>query len=113
MTVSWIFFAAVPVLESLRIYFLAREVRRLAIQKGEAPTNWVLSTIFLWISAELLVVVVWWWVNEGRWMVAGIFLAIMIARLLFSLLKKNLESRPDVSMEQKIGQIGTHGDSEE
>ena len=109
-TVHWVFFLVVPVLESLRIYFLAGDIRKLAKQKGEPPLNWVLSTIGLWVLVECGVIAAWWWLNDGEWMLAAVFVAILSARLLFSILKKNLERRPDVSMEQKIDQIGGHED---
>ena len=112
MTVSWLFYALVPVLEAFRIYFLASDIHKLALAKGEPARNWVLSTIVLWVGVETAVIALWWWINGARWMVVGIFLAIVVARVLFSFLKKNLEHRPDVSFEDKIDEIGSHGESQ-
>lgn len=111
MTVSWLFFVAVPFLEALRIYFLSGDIKKLAIQKGEPPLQWILSTIILWVGVEVGVIAGWWWARDGEWMVVGVFLGILVARIFYSFFKKNLQSRPDVSLEQKIDQIGSHEES--
>lgn len=111
MTVSWLFFVAVPFLEALRIYFLSGDIYKLAIQKGEPPLQWILSTIILWVGVEIAVIALWWWLREGEWMVAGVFMGILTARIFYSFFKKSLQDRPDISLDQKIDQIGAHEES--
>lgn len=111
MTISWVFFLFVPILESLRIYFLCLDIRKLALQKGEPPLIWGLSTIGLWISVELAVVIIWWWWLDGKWMLGAVFSGILIARILYSFFKKNLNQRPDVSLDKRIDEIGRHDES--
>lgn len=111
MSVSWIFFLFVPLLESLRIYFLCVDVRKLARQKGEPPLIWGLSTIGLWVGVEAAIVSIWWWWFDGQWMLGAVFIGISIAAILYSFLKKNLSRRPDVSLDKRIDEIGRHDES--
>lgn len=111
MTVHWLFFAIVPFLEALRIYFLASDMYKLALRKGEPPWHWVLATVALWVLVEGGIFAAWWWFLGTAWLLAGVFVAILTARVLFQFLKQNLAARPDVSLEDKIEQIGSHGET--
>ncbi|MEL6853392.1 MAG: hypothetical protein AAFP92_33080, partial [Bacteroidota bacterium] len=54
-----IFLIAVPILETLRIIILCRDMRKLALAKGEAPQKWMWYTALLWISVEGTVIGLW------------------------------------------------------
>lgn len=111
MSIPWGFFLFVLILESLRIYFLCLDIRKLALQKDELRLIWGLSTIGLWISVELAVVIIWWWWSDGKWMLGAVFSGILIARILYSFFKKNLSRHPDVLLDKRIDEIGRYDES--
>ena len=107
MILQW-FIAAAAVLEILRIFLLSRDMRKLAIEKGEDPLSWSIYTVILWVGVELAVLYVWY-LNFGYNLsiVAGVILGIIIARVLFYFLKRNLENRGEDQLEEMIEEIGS------
>lgn len=107
MILQW-FIAAACVLEILRIFLLSRDMRKLALEKGEEPLIWSIYTVVLWVGVELAVLYVWY-LNFGYNLsiVAGVILGILVARVLFYFLKRNLENRGEEGLEEMIEEIGS------
>lgn len=102
-----LFIAAACILEILRISILAREMRSLAIEKGEDSGKWLAYTILLWVGIESLVILIWY-VNFGYnlTLVGGVILAILIARVCYFFLKRKLDHKNDDHLEERIEEIG-------
>jgi len=108
-----LFIAAACVLEILRISLLVREMRSLALEKGEDPGKWISYTILLWVSVELLVVFLWYMkFGYNLTLVAGVVLAIVVARASYFFLKRSLDKKNDDHLEEKINEIGNSTDED-
>lgn len=107
MILQW-FIGAAAILEILRIFLLSRDMRKLAQEKGEDPLSWSIYTVILWVGVELVVLYIWY-LNFGYNLsiVAGVILGIIVARVLFYFLKRNLENRGEDGLEEMIEEIGS------
>ena len=101
-----IFLIAVPILETLRIIILCRDMRKLALVKGERPQKWMWYTALLWISVEGTVIGLWFFFMGFRYLIAGIIVAILLARVCFAFLKQRLENIDEQAWDEKIEEIG-------
>lgn len=109
LNIYWAFFLAVPILETLRIVFHCRDMAALAEQKQVSKRRWVWFTILTWAGVEISVLSLWlFFVQWDLFSVlAGVLVAILTARLLFALLKRQLLHLPDGQWDEKIDQIGS------
>jgi len=106
-----LFIAAACILEILRISLLVREMRTLAIEKGEDAGKWTAYTVLLWVLIEAFVIILWY-ISFGYdlTLVAGVILAILIARMCYFFLKRSLEQKNDDHLEERIEEIGKSTD---
>ncbi|MEM6799975.1 MAG: hypothetical protein AAF696_01160 [Bacteroidota bacterium] len=103
-----LFIAAACMLEALRIFILAKDMRTLAYEKGEEPNVWGTYTILLWLGVESLVVYFWCLkFGYNLSLVAGVILGIVVARFCHHFLRRSLESKGTDQLEDKIDEIGS------
>ena len=101
------FVVAAAILEFLRIVVLSREIKQLALEKGEPPMKWMLGTILVWWGIELAVVLAWFFIyGWDLSIVIAIFLGIVTARVVFYFFKKELQNKKSGSIEDRIDEIG-------
>ena len=101
------FVAAAAILEFLRIVVLSREMKKLALEKGEPPLMWVAGTIFVWWGIELAVVMGWFFIyGWDLSIVIAVFIGIVTARVIFYFYRKELENKKSGSIEDRIDEIG-------
>ena len=82
-------------------------MHELAKEKGESPTKWILRTIALWVGIELSVFFTWYTILGWNLMLVGaIILSIIVARIAFYFLKRELNQMSDIDLEDRINEIG-------
>ena len=101
------FVIAAAVLETMRIAILIREMRELALTKGESPKKWIAGTIIIWLGIEITVVLGWYLIyGWNLTIVVAVMIGIVAARVVFYFYKKDLRNRTVGSIEDKIDEIG-------
>ena len=82
-------------IEIIIIYFLLKEVHKLAIQKGQNPLRWKIRAFMAWLLGEIIGVMICLTFFPDQLLIL-MFLGLSFAYLSFLLLKKQWESLPDV-----------------
>ena len=77
------------------LYFLVRQLGRLAEQKGLPPFKWKINGIFAWVGGEFLGFFTILELTKTQNIVLSMLFAIGTGYLFFLLLKQYLQSMPD------------------
>jgi hypothetical protein len=94
-------------LEIIALFFLTRQVGRIAQDKGLKPFTWKLYTVLAWFAGEILGaifgIVIFGVDNIFSWLMVALAGAVTG----YYILKSNLAKRNDVTMDDDINNIGT------
>ena len=109
MTTQILLLIAIP-LETTRMVLLCRDIRDIAKSKGEPPIKWMVGTVFIWLSIELITLLVWRYYSPNYLLVAGLLFGIILAGIVYFFYKRILTQKPDRDFEGMIDEIGKSGE---
>lgn len=93
-------------IEIIALFFIAHHIGIIAEKKGLKPLTWKIYAILGWIGAELIGFVVGLMFFRPDDFVSLVIVGFIFGFTGFLLVKKKLDSMPDVDDEQDIDQIG-------
>ncbi len=96
---------AVP-LESIRLFFVWREVTKLARQKGVSEDRWATMALGMWLGIVGGLSTLSYVFLRHMWLIV-FFISIVFSSILYRyLIKRPLLNMTDYSLEEKIDNIG-------
>ena len=102
---------AIP-LESLRLFFVWREVSKLAREKGQSEEKWATMALGMWLVIVGGLSTLAWFFMRHMWLVI-FFTSIVFSSILYRyLIKRPLVNLPDETWEDKISDIGQQDEAE-
>ncbi|MDQ6842764.1 MAG: hypothetical protein M3Z92_00225 [Bacteroidota bacterium] len=88
------------------LYFLTREIGRLAFKKGLKPLTWKIYNIIGWLGAELVGVVIGVLTFGMKNIVSVQLIAFAFAITSYFIIKAQLNKLPDRDIDDDINRIG-------
>jgi hypothetical protein len=95
-------------LDLIILYFLTKEIGKLASQKGLKPINWKIYTIISWIASEIVGVFVGFLIFDVHNLFSIILVGIAFAFTSYYLIKAQLNRLPDKTFDDDINNIGRY-----
>lgn len=93
-------------LDLIILYFLTKEIGKIAAQKGLKPFSWKIYTIIAWIASEIVGIVVGIMMFGVNNLVSIILVGFTFAITSYFLIKAQLNRLPDKSFDDDINNIG-------
>ena len=93
-------------LEIIALFFLTRQIGRIAQDKGLKSFTWKLYTVLAWFAGEIMGAVMGLLFFGPNNLFSVLLVALAGAITGYYILKLNLDKRPDISMDDDINQIG-------
>jgi hypothetical protein len=95
-------------LDLIILYFLTKEIGKLASQKGLKPINWKIYTIISWITSEIVGLFVGIMIFGVHNLFSIILVGIAFAITSYYLIKAQLNRLPDKTLDDDINNIGRY-----
>ena len=95
-------------LDLIVLYFLTREIGRLAFRKGLKPLTWKIYNVLGWLSAELIGVVIGVLIFGMDNLVSVQLIAFAFAITSYFIIKAQLNKLPDHDLDDDINRIGSN-----
>lgn len=95
-------------LDLILLYFLTREIGRLAFKKGLKPLTWKIYNIAGWLGAELIGIVIGVLAFGLNNLVSVQLIAFAFAITSYFILKAQLNKLPDQDFDDDINRIGNN-----
>jgi hypothetical protein len=93
-------------IEIIVLYFLCKEIGKIAISKGLPPGKWKFNLVMAWIAAEIFGIIIGFIVFGKDNMFSCILLALGCAGSTYFLIKNYLSKLPDVISDDDLNNIG-------
>jgi hypothetical protein len=93
-------------LDLIILYFLTKEIGKIATQKGLKPITWKIYTIVAWIASELVGLVAGVMIFGADNIISIILVGFTFAITSYFLIKAQLNRLPDKSLDDDINNIG-------
>ncbi|MEO6894607.1 MAG: hypothetical protein ABI136_06185 [Ginsengibacter sp.] len=93
-------------LDLIILYFLTKEIGKIAAQKGLKPITWKIYTIVSWIASEIVGIVIGIMMFGVNNLVSIILVGFTFAITSYFLIKAQLNRLPDKSFDDDINNIG-------
>jgi hypothetical protein len=103
---SKIFYNVIGMLELVILYFLTKEIRRLANRKGVKVFTWQLYTVVAWFFSELLGIIIALNFFSKNNLVSLFLVGILFAITSYFIIKAQLSKLPDHGSDDDIDHIG-------
>ena len=95
-------------LDLILLYFLTREIGRLAFKKGLKPLTWKIYNIAGWLGAELIGIVIGVLAFGLNNLVSVQLIAFAFAITSYFIIKAQLNKLPDQDFDDDINRIGNN-----
>lgn len=95
-------------LDLIILYFLTKEIGKIAVQKGLKPITWKIYTIVSWIASEIVGLVVGIMIFGVNNLVSIILIGFTFAITSYFLIKAQLNRLPDKTFDDDINNIGKY-----
>ena len=93
-------------LDLIVLYFLTKEIGKIASKKGLKPITWKIYTIVAWISSEIIGLVFGLMIFSVDNLFSIILVALTFAITSYFIIKAQLNRLPDKSFDDDINNIG-------
>ncbi|MEO5650930.1 MAG: hypothetical protein ABIR03_13545 [Ginsengibacter sp.] len=93
-------------IDLIALFFLSKEIGRLALQKGVKPTTWKIYTITGWIVSEIIGFFVALLIFEKDNLFSIVLVGLLFAITSYFIIKAQLNKLPDQNSEEDINNIG-------
>ncbi|MEO8823339.1 MAG: hypothetical protein ABI366_07160 [Ginsengibacter sp.] len=93
-------------LDLIILYFLTKEIGKIALQKGLKPITWKIYTIVAWIASELIGLVIGVMIFGVNNIVSIVLVGITFAITSYFIIKAQLNRLPDKTFDDDINNIG-------
>lgn len=93
-------------LDLIILYFLTKEIGKIALQKGLKPITWKIYTIVAWIASEIVGLVVGIMIFGVDNLISIILIGFTFAITSYFLIKAQLNRFPDKTFDDDINNIG-------
>lgn len=93
-------------LDLIILYFLTKEIGKIAAQKGLKPITWKIYTIVAWIASELVGLVFGIMIFGVNNLISIILVGFTFAITSYFLIRAQLNRLPDKSLDDDINNIG-------
>lgn len=93
-------------LDLIILYFLTKEIGKIATQKGLKPITWKIYTIVAWIASELVGLVAGVMIFGADNIISIVLVGFTFAITSYFLIKAQLNRLPDKSLDDDINNIG-------
>jgi len=93
-------------LDLIILYFLTKEIGKIATQKGLKPITWKIYTIVAWIASELVGLVAGVMIFGADNLISIVLVGFTFAITSYFLIKAQLNRLPDKSLDDDINNIG-------
>lgn len=94
------------VLDLIVLFFLTREIGRIAFRKGLKPVSWKIYNVVGWLGAELIGILIGIMVFGADNLVSVQLFAFAFAITSYFIIKAQLNKLPDQDMDEEINNIG-------
>ncbi len=93
-------------LDLIVLYFLTREIGKLAFRKGLKPLTWKIYNIIGWLAAELVGILIGIMVFGMNNLISVQLIAFAFAITSYFIIKTQLNKLPDQDLDDDINKIG-------
>ena len=93
-------------LDLILLFFLTREIGRLALKKGLKPLTWKIYNVSGWLGAELVGIIIGVFIFGLDNLVSVQLIAFAFAITSYFIIKAQLNKLPDHNMDDDINRIG-------
>lgn len=93
-------------IDLIALFFLTKEIGKIALQKGVKPITWKIYTITGWILSEILGFIVALMFFEKDNLFSIVLVGFLFAITSYFIIKAQLHKLPDQNSEEDINNIG-------
>ena len=93
-------------IEIIVLYFLTKEIGKIALVKGLSAGKWKFNLVMAWIAGEILGIIVGFIVFGKENLFSCVLLALGCAGTSYFLIKNYLSKLPDVISDDELNNIG-------